>query len=89
MAANLTPEPTQQDSEMDLEEVSMDTALLDELARPRKKRSGGPSVQPQHLDHSLDLSLHAAREHALKVVAIVDIATLNPRWVVELEANRH
>jgi hypothetical protein len=81
MAVNLTPEPTQQDSEMDLEEVSIDTALLHELARPRKRRNGGPSVQvqPQHLDQSLDLSLHAAREHELKVVAIVDIATLNPR----------
>lgn len=40
MAVNLTPEPTQQDSEMDLEEVSIDTALLHELARPRKRRNG-------------------------------------------------
>lgn len=74
-------------SSMDeFDDLVLEEALLEE-GPPSRKRKLTSSVEPTQLPQRLDLGVSDASQ-GLAMVAIVDIAALDPHWGTQLEANR-
>ncbi|KAL1971137.1 hypothetical protein VTN77DRAFT_88 [Rasamsonia byssochlamydoides] len=63
-----------------------DTLVLEEEGPPSRKRKSTASVEPTELPQKLDLGMSDASQ-GLAMVAIVDIAALDPHWAQRLKSH--
>jgi len=68
-----------------LNQIPIEAATAEEGSRRRKRKSD--QLQPTKLDIAVDLTL-AKAQAGLAMIAIIDIACLNPYWGKGLNANR-